>query len=270
MKDNFGNRMKSYEYHTTSTKLIKGIPIIARLDGRSFSSFTKGLKKPYDERLSNLMLNTAKFLVMETNCDLSYNQSDEITLLWNNNDYNSEIFFNGKLFKLTSILSSLASGFFNKNLPLFIPEKKESIPIFDARVYNVPNQIEAVNTLLWRELDATRNSITMAAQYYYSHKELLNKSSSEKKEMLLKKGIDWNKYPSSFKRGSYVMNKKVSKPFSKEELDSLPQMHNARKNPNLVIERNVLEVVEMPIFSKISNKVGVIFNTEEPILFKDI
>jgi tRNA(His) 5'-end guanylyltransferase len=266
MKDNLGNRMKEFESQTTSQKLIKGIPIICRLDGRSFSSFTKGLSRPYDERLSNLMMETTKYLVKETNANCGYQQSDEISLVWYNNDYKSQPLFDGKLFKLTSILSSLATAFFNKNLPFFLPEKSHLLPVFDARVYNVPTLDEAVNSFLWREQDATKNSITMAASHYYSHKELHGKNGSEKQEMLFQKGVNWNDYPTFFKRGTYVQRKRVLTPFTPEEIEKLPFKHNARKDPNMVIERWIIDVVQLPKLSSIENSVEVIVFGEEPKL----
>lgn len=265
MKDNLGNRMKEFESQTTSQKLIKGIPIICRLDGRSFSSFTKGLSRPYDERLSNLMLETTKYLVKETNANCGYQQSDEISLVWYNNDYKSQPLFDGKVFKLTSILSSLATAFFNKNLPFFLPEKSHFLPVFDARVYNVPTLEEAVNSFIWREMDATKNSISMAASEYYSHKQLMNKNGSEKQEMLFQKGVNWNDYPSFFKRGTYVQRKRVLKPFSTEEIEKLPDKHNARKDPNFMVERWVIDKVDLPPILKINNKVEVIIYGKEPL-----
>lgn len=81
-KDAFGNRMKDYEAQTCGIKMMPRIPVIARLDVKGFSKFTKGLKRPYDERLSNLMIETTKYLVKETNANCGYTQSDEITLVW--------------------------------------------------------------------------------------------------------------------------------------------------------------------------------------------
>jgi len=263
MSDTLGNRMKSYESQTTSTKLIPKLPIIARIDGRSFSSFTKGLRRPYDERLTNLMIETTKYLVQETNANCGYHQSDEISLVWYIDDYDSQMMFDGKLFKLISILSSMATGFFNKNLPTYIPEKANLIPTFDCRVFNVPTVEEAVNVFYWREKDATKNSITMAASEYYSHKFLMGKNGSEKQELLFQKGINWNDYPSFFKRGTYVQKKRVLTKFSAEELEKLPAKHQARINPDLEIERWVIDKVDLPPLSKIENRVGVIIYGED-------
>lgn len=266
MKDNLGNRIKEYELQTTSSKLIKQLPIICRIDGRSFHTFTKGLKRPYDERLSNLMIETSIFLCKETNANCVYTQSDEISLVWYTENIDSETLFNGKVFKLTSILSSLSTGFFNKNLSNFLPEKSDLMPVFDCRVFNLPNFSEVVNYFLWREQDATKNSISMAAQAFYSHKELMGKNGSQKQEMLFQKGINWNDYPSFFKRGTYVQRKRVVTPFTSDEIEKLPAKHNARRDPNFLVERWVIDRVELPKLSSIENSVDVILWGKEPKL----
>lgn len=109
--------------------------------------------------------------------------------------YLYETLFKGKVFKLTSILASLSTGFFNKNISNFLPEKSDLMPVFDCRVFNLPNVSEVVNYFNWREQDATKNSISMAAQAFYSHKELMGKNGSQKQEMLFQKGVNWNDYP---------------------------------------------------------------------------
>ena len=268
--DQFGDRMKMYENQTCGTKLIPRIPVIARLDGKGFSKFTKGLKRPYDERLSNLMVETTKYLVKETNANCGYTQSDEITLLWYVDDWKSKIYFDGRLFKMISDLASMCSVFFNRELSKYLPEKGDRMPRFDCRVYNVPTLDEAVNSFLWREQDATKNSISMAAQSVFSHSQLMNKNGSDKQEMLFQKGINWNDYPSFFKRGTYVQRKRVLTPFTVEEIEKLPAKHNARKDPNFVVERWVVDRVDLPPLSKIENKVDVIVCGKDYIKKSDI
>lgn len=265
-KDNFGDRMKAYEAHTCGIKLIPRIPIIARLDGKGFSKFTKGLARPYDERLSNLMVETTKHLVKETNANCGYTQSDEITLMWYTDKPDTTLYFDGRLFKMLTDLSSTASVFFNKNLPTHLPEKAEKSPRFDCRVYNVPTLDEAVNSFLWREKDATKNSISMAAQHYYSHNELMNKNGSEKQEMLFQKGVNWNDYPSFFKRGTYVQRKRTLRPFTAEELENLPSKHKAKSDPSMLVERWEVNIVDMPPLGQIANSIDVIVWGTEPIL----
>ena len=263
-KDTFGDRMKMYENQTCGIKMLPRIPVIARLDGKGFSKFTKGLKRPYDERLSNLMVETTKYLVKETNANCGYTQSDEITLLWYSDSWESKIYFDGRLFKMISDLASMCSVYFNRHLGEHLPEKVDKMPRFDCRVFNVPTLDEAVNTFLWREQDATKNSISMAAQSVYSHNQLNGKNGSEKQEMLFQKGINWNDYPDFFKRGTYVQRKRVLTKFSSEELEKLPPKHQARMNPELEIERWIVDSIELPPLSKVKNKVDVIIFGKSP------
>lgn len=264
MKDTLGDRIKFYESATCGIKMMPLIPVIARLDGKSFSKFTKGLKRPFDERLSNLMVETTKYLVRETNANCGYTQSDEITLVWYTDRTDSSIYFDGKLFKMISDLAASCSVYFNSKLGDYIPEKSDKLPRFDCRVFNVPTLEEAANAFLWRELDATKNSITMAASHYYSHKFLMGKNSSEKQELLHQKGINWNDYPTFFKRGTYVQRKRVLTKFTPVEIEKLPERHAARKNPDLEIERWIVDRVELPPLNKVGNRVGVILFGEEP------
>ena len=262
-KDNFGDRMKMYENQTCGIKMLPRIPVIARLDGKGFSKFTKGLKRPYDERLSNLMIETVKYLVKETNANCGYTQSDEITLMWYTDKPDSSIYFDGRLFKMIGDLSAMASVYFNRRLEEFLPEKADKMPRFDARVYNVPTLDESVNSFLWREQDATKNSISMAAQAFYSHKQLMGKNGNDKQEMLFEKGVNWNDYPALFKRGTYVQRKRVITPFTIDEIEKLPAKHNARKDPNYCVERWVIDDINLPPLSKIDNKVDVIVFGED-------
>jgi len=258
-KDSLGDLMKAYENQTCGIKMLPLIPVIARLDGKGFSKFTKGLKRPYDERLSNLMIETTKYLVKETNANCGYTQSDEITLMWYSDSHESKIYFDGRLFKMISDLASMASVFFNSKLAEYLPEKKDKLPRFDCRLFNVPSVEEAVNVFYWREKDATKNSITMAASEFYSHNFLMGKNGSEKQELLFQKGINWSEdYCTHFKRGTYIQRKIKTGILSKEEQYLLPENHNARKDPNFTFERKVVVELELPPLSKVKNKIDVI------------
>lgn len=263
-KDSLGDRMKWYE-RRYAHQMMPMIPVIARCDGRAFHGFTKYLDRPYDENLSRLMVETTKFLVEETNARCGYTQSDEISLVWLAENPDAELFFGGKLSKICSVVGSLATAFFNRNLKDYLPAKQGLMPVFDNRVWEVPVLFEACNYFIWREQDATRNSIQMAAQAVYSHKELQGKNNSELQEMLFQKGINWNDYPRFFKRGTYVRRRVMEKrSFTKEELASLPPKHDAHKNPNLKVKRTVVMEEDFPQLSRMINREGVIFNGEEP------
>jgi tRNA(His) 5'-end guanylyltransferase len=141
-----------------------------------------------------------------------------------------------------------------------LPEEyRDKLPTFDARVWNVPNVVEGANVFLWREQDATKNSISMAARSYYSHKILMNKNGSEMQEMLFQKGINWNDYPTFFRRGTYIQRRKVERLFTAVELDKLPLKHEARRNPNLSFNRTEIIALELPPLRKITNRSEVVF-----------
>jgi tRNA(His) 5'-end guanylyltransferase len=166
---------------------------------------------------------------------------------------------------MVSTLSALASAYFNRNLEVFLPDKMDSpFPTFDSRVWAVPNQTEAANCFLWRVQDAVKNSVSMAAQQYYSHNELLHKHSGEMQEMLFQKGVNWNDYPPHFKEGVFVQRHDVYRTFSSSELLNLPEHHIAHKNPELQYRRSEVRVLLCPPFNKVVNREGVIFRGEAP------
>lgn len=200
-----GDRIKQlYEKNETNQKFIPMLPIYCRIDGRSFSKFTKGMAKPYEERMSRVMQEVTKFLVKETSAKVGYVQSDEISLLYYADDIKSSLFFDGKKQKMVSVLAGAASAKFMQVASTEIPEfMQDKVPMFDARVFNVPNKVEAMNCFLWRVQDAVKNSISMAVRSVYSHKEVNNKNQSQMLDMLMDKGINWNDYPKFFKEGSF-------------------------------------------------------------------
>lgn len=263
-RDNLGSRMKEYE-SAYSDRFLKLLPIIARIDGRAFHSFTHGLKRPYDERLSRLMVETTKYLVQETNARCGYTQSDETSLVWNVDSFRSENFFAGKLQKMNSILASMATAFFNRKLPEFLPEKSQSLPLFDCRVFQVPNMAEAINCLIWREMDAIRNSVQMAARSHFSHSSCHKKNCADLRKMLLEKGVDWNDYPTFFKQGTYVRKRVIERKLTEEELQSLPPKHNARFSPDFTYKKSIIAEETFSLLSRMKNKEEVIFQGIDPV-----
>lgn len=176
-------------------------------------------------------------------------------------------FFDGRISKLTSQLAAQATiAFYREVVKRLPPEYAERLPTFDARAWVVPTIYEAINAILWREQDATKNSITMAASTVYSHQALHKKNSKEKQEMLFAKGINWNHYPTAFKRGTYVQRVIVSGPITVDELNDLPPLHHARTNPDLIVERSRIQTVEIPPLASIANPIGVLLMGADPII----
>lgn len=197
-------RIKQYEVLETQRKFIPMLPVYVRLDGRSFSKFTKHFNKPYDERMSRIMQKVTKYLVKETGATIGYTQSDEISLILYSDDIKSDIFFSYKVQKLVSIIASMCTVKFFQELVKEFPEAIDwKLPSFDCRIYQVPNKVEAMNCILWRTKDAIRNSLSMLAQYYFSHKSLLGKNQTDIHNMLHSIGINWANEPKFFKEGSF-------------------------------------------------------------------
>lgn len=266
-KDGLGDRMKGYETAAgAEQRLLSGLPVVVRLDGKAFHTFTRGLNRPYDQRLSELMTSTMGKLVDLTNARIGYTQSDEITLILQAAGLTSEIYFSGRVFKMLSVLAAECSVLFNRAMPLYLPEKATDRPVFDCRVFNVPTRAEAVNALIWRQQDATRNAISMAAQSEFSPKQLHGISCNQMQEMLFqKRKINFNDYPVFFKRGTFVQRRTVVRAFTTAELDKLPFKHAARDNPDLQIERHEFKVVELPQLTKIVNREDVVFDGADPL-----
>lgn len=264
MNDALGDRMKMYELAEAGRRFMPLLPILARVDGRCFSSFTRGMQRPYDPTMAEIMALVTVELVSETNAAMGYTQSDEITLTWHSLDPKSQVWFDGRIAKMTSQLGALATLHFYRLVAQRMPSWADRLPTFDARVWQAPNRTEAANVFLWREWDATKNSLTMAASEFYSHKELYGKNGADKHEMLHVKGINWNDYPPAFKRGAFVQRRRVIRPFTAAEIETLPEKHAARTNPALTVERWNIDVLAMPPFASVTNREDVIFEGADP------
>lgn len=265
--DVLGERMKGYETAALSVpNLMSGLPHVIRCDGICFHTFTKGLTRPFDVSLHTLMCEVTKDLMHETNASIGYTQSDEITLILPPNENATEIYCGGRTFKILTRVSGRACNTFNRLLPAYLPNKAVGHAQLDARVFTVPSKEEAINAVVWRELDASKNSISMAARSMFSHSEMQGKSGREMQEMMFKvHGKNWNDYPAAFKRGSYFQRRKVSRKYSTEELGKLPPKHDARTNPDLLVIRSEIISLPMPQITKVSNTEAVFFSGADPI-----
>jgi tRNA(His) 5'-end guanylyltransferase len=198
--------MKSYEEQFTKDQFLPTLPVIVRLDGKAFHSWTRGLARPFDKSFAAIMSDVTSRLVIETSAVVGYTQSDEITLVLHKEDPKSQIYFDGKVFKLISVCASMATALFNKEASLIFPDKP--LAFFDCRAFQVPSKWEAVNCLVWREQDATRNSILSLGQAHFSHTQLHGKSCAQVQEMLFQSfDINWNDQEDWEKRGIYVKYK---------------------------------------------------------------
>ena len=230
---NLAVRMKEFYENVPKTNLMRRTPVVIRVDGKAFHTFTRGFKRPFDEVLIKTMQETTKYLCENIQgCVLGYTQSDEISLiLIDYQKFETSAWFDYEVQKMCSIAASMATMAFNKYFEKnvreysYIHDKQLSTirltdtynrainkgAMFDARCFNIPKE-EVTNLVYWRQLDAIRNSIQMVGQANFSHKELQNKSCNDIQDMLMEqKGINWNDYPTVCKRGTAVIKKIVAR-----------------------------------------------------------
>ena len=263
--------MRTYERQESGRRLLPMLPVLGRVDGRAFHRLTRNMERPFDSSFRRCMELTMLRVCEETNALLGYTQSDEITFVWYAPNPKSQIWFDGRIAKMTSQLAAQTTLWFDRNATTVFGTSVTCMnPTFDARVWVVPAETEAANVFLWREQDAVRNSISMAAQQFYSHRELFGKSSNQMQEMLFEKGINWNDYPAEYKRGVYCQRQLVTRRFTAEELDKLPVRHEARRNPDLVVERSVFRSLTFPPFGSVVNREDVVLRGAEPETAKRI
>lgn len=263
-KDGLGDRCKAYKLAEAGRRAMRGLPLLARLDGRAFHTFTRDLKRPYEHGMSVAMVETARYLVQEMTALVGYTQSDEITLAWfESSQSTSDYAFDGRLQKLASVLAGMASAKFVQLVREHLPAKAMETPHFDCRVWQVPTIADAADVFVWREDDATKNSITMAACAYYSDAELDGKNSGVKQEMLWQKGVNWNDFPSFFKRGTYLQRRSFERTLSDEERARIPEQH--RPPIGATFERTQVVELELPPVRKIENLAAVLFERAVPV-----
>lgn len=241
-RDDLGNRMKTFYEQIPKTRLMRRTPVVIRIDGKAFHTFTRGFKRPFDDVLIKTMQETAKYLCENIQgCSLAYTQSDEISLLLiDYQRFETSAWFDYEVQKMCSVSTSMATLAFNKYFAVNYDEwGEENLPdwdlgstydkveesllklddayskalkigaMFDARVFNIPRE-EVCNYFYWRQLDASRNSIQMVGQANFSHKELQQKSCNDIQDMLMtQKSINWNDLPTYQKRGSCVVRNKI-------------------------------------------------------------
>ncbi len=261
--DGLGDRCKQYEQQEAGRRAMRGLPLLARLDGRAFHTFTRDLQRPYEPGMSRCMIDTARYLVQETIAKVGYTQSDEITLAWYEpSQSTSDYAFDGRFQKLASVLAGLASARFVQLVARELPHKAAEVPHFDCRVWQVPTLADAADVFVWREDDATKNSVSMAAGAHYSDRELHGKDSAAKQELLHARGVNWNDFPAFFKRGTYLQRRAVERRLTDEERARIPEAH--RPPADAVVTRNQVAELELPPLRRIDNLVEVLFEGAAP------
>lgn len=268
MQDKLGDYCKRFENYN-STHVIPGLPVYVRLDGRSFHTFTKYMKKPFDEKLTQAMRLTARQLVDEWDCKLAYVQSDEISLIFDDySDLEAFPFFNGKTSKLLSTLASSCTAKFADITHAWRRDEDENgflvdispAPQFDCRIWQAPKEY-SVKYLIWRQDDAIRNSVNML--YYHHLPEIMHDVNNRTKlEILDSMGIKWSEVDICNQRGSFFAKRFYRKTFKTDEIESLPPKHRARTRPNLGVWRCGTTELVLPPVRSITNLEKVIFNMQ--------
>lgn len=258
-KDELGNRMKQYE-RATNLYLTRRTPVIIRLDGIHFHTFTKGFKKPFDGIFWNTMKETTKYLCENIqNCVCGYCQSDEISLvLVDYRNLNTDVWFGNRVEKMVSASASMCATYFNEALRRNINEysqkykefnfeeignfvdemayvqkiiKKIGTANFDARAKNYPRE-EVTNYLLWRQNDCGRNSVTSIAQTMFSDSELNEVSTKQRIEMInAKSDKKYEDYDAMYRMGTFVLKNDEGK----FEYSNFKIMENREKLDNLFL-----------------------------------
>src|SRR5579863_6236304 len=200
-RDSLGDRMRGYE-DAYRIYLTGRMPLIIRVDGKAFHTLTRKLEKPFDHGFIKQMLHVAETLCAEIQgVKLAYWQSDEISLMVTDYDtLTTQAPFDKNLQKLVSISASIATSAFNPFGLMGAPDGN-----FDSRAFILPKE-EVCNYFLWRQQDATRNSINSVGQAHFSPKQLHGLSTNKVQDLLFKeKGINWNDLPIINKRGACVI-----------------------------------------------------------------
>ena len=205
-KDSLGDRMKEFYENRTRNFLPRRTYTIIRVDGKAFHSYTRGLERPFDEKLVNDMDETACYMCKNIQgAKFAFVQSDEISILLTDFEgLTTDAWFDGNIQKMASISASLATAKFNELRP-------NKIALFDGRVFTIPSDIEVENYFIWRQQDATRNSISSVAQSMFSHRELENKNTDQMQEMCFQKGVNWNDFSAKLKRGRLIVKQDYEK-----------------------------------------------------------
>ena len=142
---------------------------------------------------------------------IGYTQSDEITILLKDwQTFETQPWFGYKQSKMESVSASMASAQFNRLAATTLPpEVHNRNAVFDCRAFSVPMN-DVNNCFLWRQQDASRNSVQMLGHENFSQKQMHGKNNSEVQDMLmLEKGINWNNLETWKRRGTCWIDGKL-------------------------------------------------------------
>jgi len=219
LKDRISSYEDAYNY-----SIIQKLPIVVKLNGRSFSKLTSLLNKPFDIQFLNVMQDVCIKVAMDAEgCVFAYSFNDEIILiLKNDQSIRTMPWYDNNIQKIASVTSSLAS------IQFFSSAQKYNLnilgaPVFTSQVFAVPNITEAVNVLIAKQQQSIQSCISFAC-FYETIKEyddislarstLTQKTIDEKIELLQDLNVDYNSLNPEFKKGFACY--KVPKVFDNE------------------------------------------------------
>lgn len=203
-----GDRMKTYEAVTRSV-LPRRTYTIIRCDGKAFHAYLRGAEKPFDAQfMADMDKVTAVLCKQVDGTVFAFTHSDEISLLLADfGSVHTEPWFGGNVQKMASVSASIATMELNA--------MRAGFPLFDARVFTIPSQVEVANYFIWRQRDCVRNSVAMAAQAHFPHKRLHGLDGGQMQELLWsEKGVNWNDYPDGAKRGRVCVRVTAEEPIT--------------------------------------------------------
>ncbi|RAO67878.1 uncharacterized protein BHQ10_003890 [Talaromyces amestolkiae] len=196
--------------------LLRETWIVVRIDGRGFHKLSDKYKfeKPNDRRALDLM-NAAAVSVMKALPDLiiAYGVSDEYSFVFHPN---CDLFERRSAYVISSYQKVMSS--YVHQWPIFFPEKPlelSSLPTFDGRAVQYPNERVLRDYMSWRQVDCHINNLYNTTFWMLvlkgglsnveAEKELSGTVSSDKNEILFSRfGINYNNEEEIYKKGSVV------------------------------------------------------------------
>lgn len=260
--DALGDELKYLENLESGRSGEVGTPVVVRVDGVAFSTFTGSFDRPFDALIAEAMDEATIAVVERLHPRIGYTQSDEMTFIFWDPDF--EVPYAGRLQKLSSVCASIATGAFMRAALRLFPEKvRDAAPVFDGRANALPMPVAAKN-LEWREIDARINAVSMAARQVLGPNVLAGKSSADMKEMMSEAGVEFRDYPERFLRGAYFRRMKVHVERTPEELARIPAQYRARAAA--AKERTVVvRLTGVPPLTIVDNLEAFIFEGAEPV-----
>ena len=227
----------NYYRDLTDYRLLPNGYVLVMIDGKNFSSLIKNkFEKPFSDFFINTMNNTCEHLLKNIQgCVGGFVQSDEISLLIKDTPETC-LPFDGRMCKLLSIIPSLATSYFTKEIikhfiftshgdslshlntidfsanfiENIINEMKDYV--FDCKCWNSPNENESFSWFLYRQIDCIRNSKQQFCQTYLPHKKLMKKNTDEQVQLCIDEtGHDWNEISDDKKYGRFFFKDSITK-----------------------------------------------------------